>query len=149
MKATTLTSLIIALAAIFFVACSTTATPMTPSELEGEWSIIEVGGMETVGETPPFIGLNIKEGRIYGSNSCNRINGLIDENKEQKAGILSFGKIASTMMFCANSPMEQQIMDALKKVKQYSATDDNGVITLLDTNTKPLMKIKRKGKDVN
>ena len=134
----------IMMAALLLISCNNTPAPMPVAELQGEWNIEEVDGEKAIGETAPFIGFMIEEGRLYGSNSCNRINGTINENKEQTAGKLSFGTVASTMMLCANSPMEQTIMNALKKVAQYSGADANGLITLMDENNTPLMKIRRK-----
>ena len=45
------------------------------SQLEGEWNVWTVGGKKVTGENRPYINFSLSEGRIYGNNGCNTVNG--------------------------------------------------------------------------
>lgn len=89
-----------------------TPSPQTSSHdlsqsLAGEWVITAVDGtaLQTE-ENIPYINFVPSDKRFYASNGCNVLNG--DFNITQ-GGILTFGSVASTMMFCPDVPYENAI----------------------------------------
>ena len=81
--------------------CGSSKNTLQTSALEGEWNIITVNGKEAIADKEPYIGMDMKENRIYGCAGCNRIMGSIQVDKD-KAGRLSFGQVASTRMLCSD-----------------------------------------------
>ena len=88
------------LAIVLASSCGSSKNALQTSALEGEWNIITVNGKEATADKDVFIGLNLKENRVYGCAGCNRIMGAIQVDKD-KAGHLSFGQVASTRMLAA------------------------------------------------
>lgn len=86
--------------------------------LDGEWTIAEVNGQKVTGEERPYITFSTSEGRIYGSNGCNIING--DYRVEDDSNALLFGNVLTTQKACADAPFEYEINQALAKVEAYS-----------------------------
>ena len=78
------------LAIVLASSCGSSKNALQTSALEGEWNIITVNGKEATADKDVFIGLNLKENRVYGCAGCNRIMGAIQVDKD-KAGHLSFG----------------------------------------------------------
>lgn len=113
---------------IALASCATVEKTMTLNDIEGEWNIVEAGG-ETLdtskSKTKPFIGFNLKEGRVYGSSGCNRIMNTIDKNA--KAGTIDLQHMASTMMACPDMETERKVLDALTKAKSYRKAGKNKV----------------------
>lgn len=86
--------------------------------LDGEWTISEVNGRKVTGEERPYMTFSTSEGRIYGSNGCNIING--DYNISDSGNALTFTNVITTQRACADAPFEYEINQALDKVKSYS-----------------------------
>ncbi len=117
---------IVALAAFSITACSATKsskkntvpvrneisqTPKDPKALaaaiNGEWIVTAIGNEAvTAEEDIPYINFVPAEKRFYASNGCNVLNG---EFQLTSAGMLTFSKVASTMMYCADAPYEAKI----------------------------------------
>lgn len=131
-------STLLAFAAMTICSCNTPeVTPLT-----GEWIIEEVNGKSAVGETTPFIGFNLQDSTIYGSNSCNRFFGTIVYD-DTDASAISFSNMGATRMMCANSPMEEEIQAAINVVASFSYTD-NGAVELLADDDSVLLLISPK-----
>ncbi|WP_289158564.1 META domain-containing protein [uncultured Muribaculum sp.] len=90
--------------------------PYSMEDLEGEWTISSVGGHKVTGENRPYVNFSLKDNRMYGSNGCNLINGGLIV----KGNNMSFDKVISTMMACADAPYEQAINLALENTRTYS-----------------------------
>ncbi|MCM1094144.1 MAG: META domain-containing protein [Bacteroides sp.] len=90
--------------------------PYSMDDLAGEWTISSVGGHKVTGENRPYVNFSLEDGRIYGSNGCNIINGGL----VVKGNNMSFDKVISTMMACADAPYEQAINLALENTRTYS-----------------------------
>ncbi len=86
--------------------------------LDGEWTIAEVNGRKVTGEERPYITFSTSEGRIYGSNGCNIING--DYQVADGSNALSFANVLTTQKACADAPFEYEINQALAKINSYS-----------------------------
>lgn len=129
---------------IALASCATVEKTMTLNDIEGEWNIVEAGG-ETLdtskSETKPFIGFDLKQGRVYGSSGCNRIMNTIDKNA--KAGTIDLQHMASTMMACPDMETERKVLDALTKAKSYRKAGKNKV-ELCDANGKKVALLTKK-----
>lgn len=129
---------------IALASCATVEKTMTLNDIEGEWNIVEAGG-ETLdtskSETKPFIGFDLKQGRVYGSSGCNRIMNTIDKNV--KAGTIDLQHMASTMMACPDMETERKVLDALTKAKSYRKAGKNKV-ELCNANGKRVALLTKK-----
>lgn len=86
------------------------------ARLDGEWNIDNVNGQKVTGEERPQITFDLAQGRMYGNNGCNTVNGDIVTDKGNK---LQFTKVISTMKYCADAPFEYIINTTLDQVRTY------------------------------
>lgn len=105
-----------ALCAMAFTACNKPQKGLQEA-LNSEWNITEADGnaIKTTTGQAPYIGFDLKEGRIYGYSGCNRIMGSIDP-KTQKP---DFQRMGSTMMACPDMETESKVLAALNKAKDF------------------------------
>lgn len=89
---------------------------LTKTLLNGEWVISEVAGENIKGDERPYINFSVSEGRFYGSNGCNIING--DFRIEQGKRIV-LENLLSTQRYCADAQHETAINKALGEVYTY------------------------------
>lgn len=115
--------------------CKSSKNVLQTSDLNGEWNIIEVNGQQTTSEKEPFIGLDIKNKRVYGFAGCNRIMGSFEADS-QEPGKLAFGQLGTTRMMCQNMDTERAILGALSEVTGYEG------------NAEKLSLTNKKGKDI-
>jgi heat shock protein HslJ len=75
--------------------------------IDGQWNVVEVGTTKIeLEEDVPYVTFDAASGSIYAFNGCNYLNGkytLTDSNK------ISFGKVLSTMKYCADVPFDSEI----------------------------------------
>ena len=101
----------------------------TPNELKrgavmGDWAIETVYGKKCVGEKAPYLKFVPSEGRFYGNNGCNVMNGGYSYNAQDST--LSFSNVAMTMMMCGKEGLtDYEINTALGAVKYYTWRIDN------------------------
>ncbi len=86
------------------------------SKLNGEWTFYTLYGDKVTGEEPAYINIVNSEGRFYGCNGCNILNGSVISSKE---GEIAFKDVLSTRKYCQNAPFEYKINLALDAVKGY------------------------------
>lgn len=121
-----------------------TGTSLAASEkqLAGEWYMVSVYNKKITSEVLPFLNFNIADGRVYGNNGCNVINGgfKITANKN-----ISFSQMISTMMACPDFKFETQIMRAISEVVGYNFSTQSGVIylNLTDRLGATVLRLKR------
>lgn len=90
--------------------------------IKGDWAITKVMGQPAVGEKAPYIKFAQEEGRIYGNNGCNTING--EYSYDPKDGKLRFDNIAVTMMLCHLEGITDYLINqALNEVRTYKLVD--------------------------
>lgn len=136
--------LAIAVCAMTLTACNTPKKSQLAA-LDGEWNITQADGKQiktTSGQTP-FIGFDMKEGRIYGYSGCNRIMASINP----KTGMPDFEKMGSTMMACPDMETESQVQAALAKARNVKKEND-GTVTLLDGDGKQVAKLEKRFEDM-
>lgn len=109
----------------------------------GDWAIETVLGKKAVGETAPFIKFVPGEGRIYGNNGCNVLNG--NYSVDGKKNKISFSQLATTMMLCAeNNITDAEIGEALGLTASYTMEDASGnetILRLFDAGGREVMQL--------
>ena len=99
-----------------------TVTPIKhtdASKLDGEWTVWTVGGKKVTGEERPYVNFSVSEGRIYGNNGCNTVNGNFTTGEGQT---LRISNVISTMMACADAPFEAAINQALENARYFTVS---------------------------
>ncbi len=99
----------------------------TPEELKqgvikGDWAIEQVNGKTAVGETAPYIKFEPVQGRVYGNNGCNTINGSYKYSAADHT--LAFSQLITTLMACGMTGItDAEINTALSTVRTYTLED--------------------------
>ncbi len=132
--------------ALWMVVASCASTKNTPTltSLDGEWNIIEINNTAVVpapGQTFPFIAFNAETGQVYGNTGCNNLAGSIDKNA--KAGIIDLSALGSTRMMCPDMNLEQQVLEALSKVKRYKQLNNENMM-LTGSSKKEVIVLQKK-----
>ncbi len=72
-----------------------------------DWKVIQMNG-KSMDAIQPSISFDLKEGRVYGSSSCNRYFGAVEITVDK----IKLNKLASTMMLCdeERNKIEQEYM---------------------------------------
>ncbi len=118
-------------------------TQVDPS-LDGHWFIRTVGTMKLSGfeDEWPFIEFVPTEGRFYGNNGCNVINGSYHVGSKQT---LTLSEIAASMRLCPSDSLEYPIARALDAVKSYSVAKKDGstILSLHDAKNLTVMTLRK------
>ncbi|WP_439562991.1 META domain-containing protein [Roseinatronobacter sp.] len=95
---------------------------------QGVWNITAIGDKAAVFPSRTEL-VFYSDGRMSASVGCNRLIG----GYRRHGGILSFGRIASTMMSCPDGMMDQehQFTTMLRRVDGYRLSSESGRLTLL------------------
>lgn len=109
------------------------APSAAPKSLIGtNWLLTEIDGApapQGAGGRPAELVLLADERRASGYSGCNRFMGEYLQKKDQ----LSFDKLASTMMACAEGmELEQQFLSALRAATRYEISGDSLVLVSAD-----------------
>lgn len=134
--------------------CGTESNVMSPSALDGEWTIAEVNGKtvqeDSLGNTP-FIGFDYAARRIYGNAGCNRMMGSFEADS-LKPGTLSIGPVATTRMACVDMTLELSILETLPEVASFAPAGESGPargnkVALYDAEGKQIMVLQKSIKE--
>lgn len=85
------------------------------------WKLLDING-EAIPEKlnkVPFIQLEEKDKRVFGTNSCNTFFGTYDLNKNE----ILFGQMAGTLMACLDNDIESKLNQLMSSVVQYTIND--------------------------
>lgn len=85
--------------------------------LNGEWVIYNVGEEDVKGDERPYVNFSVADGRFYGSNGCNVINGDFRIEGNQR---MVLENVIATQRFCADAYHEAAINKALGEVYTYT-----------------------------
>lgn len=116
--------------------------------IKGDWAIEKVYDKEAVGQTPPYIKFSADEGRIYGNNGCNTING--DYRYNPADSTLTFDNVAVTMMLCHKEGITDYLINmALNETRTYRLEDveDGYLMNLYDAAGKEIMQLTHQNLD--
>ncbi|MDT8407497.1 MAG: copper resistance protein NlpE N-terminal domain-containing protein [Methylococcales bacterium] len=104
------------------------------------WILVELYGQPVKpleNQREAFLLLGAEDGRYHGNASCNMYNGAFAIKTGQR---IDFGRnIAMTMMACPDMQLEQQFIEVLQTVDNYSLGDD-GSMTLNRARIAPLAR---------
>lgn len=110
--------------------------------ISGDYAIETVLGTKAVGETAPFLKFVPSEGRIYGNNGCNVLNGKFKSSYADKT--ISFSDLATTMMMCGQTGITDiEISQALQNTAKYTL-DETGyenILTFYNANGQEVMQL--------
>ncbi len=127
------------------------AMPMFPvtiyseASLDGHWFMRTVGNIKVSGydDEWPFLEFVPAEGRFYGSNGCNIINGSYHIGGKQT---LELSNVASTMRMCPSDSLEYPIAKALDAVRSFSVTtakDGSTILSLHNDKNMTVMTLRK------
>ena len=116
--------------------------------IKGDWAIEEVFGQKAIGEKAPFIKFANDEGKIYGNNGCNIVNGSY--KYERQDSVLTFSNLAVTMMYCDKEGItDHLITQALDEARHYSLqdVDDGYIMRIYDAKGQEIMLLTHQNLD--
>ena len=100
--------------------------------IDGHWFILTAGTMKVNGfddEDWPYLEFVPTEGRFYGNNGCNILNGSYHEGDHQS---LTLSNVAKTMSLCPADSLDYPISKALNQVKSFQVTESKDGSKLLE-----------------
>lgn len=122
-------------------------TVQTPADvsLDGHWFMRTVGTMKLGGfdDEWPFLEFVPTEGRFYGNNGCNIINGSYHVGPKQT---LELSEVATSMRLCAADSLEYPVARALDAVRSFSVTtakDGSTILSLHDDKNLTVMTLRK------
>ena len=124
---------------LLLMSCATSKNTLAFSELNGEWNIIEIEGNVVVPadhQPFPYVGFDTATGRLYGNSGCNRMMSSIAPGGTVEE--LVIGPVAGTRMACKDMELEQNVLQAMAKVKRYKKIDESK-IALCDADKQVVM----------
>lgn len=147
MKKLSLLSILGALSLLAMVGCKSTANlNVSFTDLNGEWSIVNVNGVAPTGENKPYIGIDSSTERLFGHAGCNRIMGQVEYPNAQKKNI-RFINVATTRMLCPDMTAESELVKLLNEVSRFEVqgtTKPIQKLVLFGMNGKPVITLERK-----
>ena len=133
--------------AVFASCKSQKAVVASFSDLDGEWSVVELNGKKLdPADSKQLIVIDVARKHLSGNAGCNRMNGNIEYTDAQK-NIIKFPQVATTRMACPNLAAEQEFLEALNKVVRFQAEGNVkpvNTIALYGTDNGKLMVIQKK-----
>lgn len=133
--------------AVFASCKSQKAVVASFSDLDGEWSVVELNGKKLApADSKQLIVIDVARKHLSGNAGCNRMNGNIEYTDAQK-NIIKFPQVATTRMACPDMKGEQEFLEALNKVVRFQAEGDAkpvDTIALYGTDNGKLMVIQKK-----
>lgn len=120
-------------------------TVYSDASLDGHWFIRTVGSIKLSGydDEWPFLEFVPTEGRFYGNNGCNIINGSYHIGGKQT---LELSNVASTMRLCPSDSLEYPIAKALDAVRSFSVTtakDGSTILSLHNEKNVTVMTLRK------
>lgn len=107
--------------------------------LAGEWKIVSVEGQQVTSDENPFLGFDMKEGRLYGNAGCNDI--MASVTVDSVKGSIELSEVGATRRMCPDMKLEDQVLAALGKVAGYQASTAGAELT--DANGKVIFGLER------
>ena len=89
-------------------------------ELEGTWIVKTAEKKAVVGESPVEITFDLTNGRIYGNDGCNVVNGTVILEGDNQ---LRFESLISTMKACRPEVTDRIVLNALNNTRSYKRSD--------------------------
>ena len=131
------TLLSVAMMTVLLSSCGNTSKIVN---LAGEWNIVSVEGQQVASTEDPFLGFDMKEGRMYGNAGCNNIMATVAIDSVK--GSIELSKVGATRRMCPDMKLEDQVLAALEKVAGYKATATG--VELTDAKGKVVFGLEKK-----
>lgn len=116
--------------------------------IKGDWAIETVYDQPASGATAPYIKFSSEEGKIYGNNGCNTINGLYKYSPEDTT--LVFENVSVTLMLCSDEGITDEFINrALNSTRSYSLheSEEGYTMSLYDAKGEPIMLLTHQNLD--
>ena len=115
-------------------------------ELNGTWIIKTAKGKTVIGDSPVEITFDLTNGRIYGNDGCNVINGTAFFENENG---LRFESLISTMKACRPEVTDRTVLNALNETRSYKRADTKELsIKFCDEKGKSVMTLEKRMVDL-
>ena len=100
--------------------------------LGAEWLVEDIGGQGVIDDTQAALHF-LRDGRLAGNATCNRILGSYEAND----GRLTVSPAGTTMMACPEALMNQErrLLDLLTQIEGYSFDSSGGLILRAENGT--------------
>ena len=108
--------------------------------LAGEWNIVSVEGQQVTSEDDPFLGFDMKDGRLYGNAGCNSIMAQVAVDSVNNT--IELTQVGATRRMCPDMQLEQQVLAALEKVSGYQASEKG--VELTDSEGAVIFSLEKK-----
>jgi heat shock protein HslJ len=123
---------------------TSTASNSLEANISGEWFITAIGTTSiSQDEDMPYLTFVPAEGRFYGSNGCNVLNG----DYQLVGNVVKFNNVLSTQKYCPEVTFDSQITTFVQDGKSATATLRNSgnetYLQLVDNETHTTMTICR------
>lgn len=121
--------------------------PVIPrEEFDGTWIVKSAERKVVVGESPVEITFDPANGRIYGYDGCNVVNGTFSFGEENE---LQFGSLISTQKECAPEVTDRAVLRALANTRSYKRPhgQESG-IRLCDRRGRTIMILEKRMVDL-
>ena len=131
--------------AVFASCKSQKAVVASFSDLDGEWSVVELNG-DKLSDGNQLLVIDVARKHLSGNAGCNRMPGNIEYSDAQK-NIIKFSQVATTRMACPDMKGEQDFLQALNNVVRFQAEGTEkpvNTIALYGTDNSKLMVIEKK-----
>lgn len=133
--------------AVFASCKSQKAVVASYSDLDGEWSVVELNGKKLdPDKSNQLIVIDVARNHLSGNAGCNRMNGSIEYSAARK-NIIKFPQVATTRMACPELKGEQEFLEALNKVVRFEAegvAKPVNTVAFYGTDNGKLMVIEKK-----
>lgn len=123
---------------IFVEMVSNSSTSENKQQLIGSWVINALNGAKPKGQTRLSVQFSA-DGRASIYSGCNNLGSDVKIDKKK----ITFGLLMSTQMACDTVLMEQEqkLIKAMTRITNFTMNADG--LTLLDAQSKPVLKLKR------
>lgn len=111
-------------------------------ELEGTWIVKTAEKKAVVGESPVEITFDLTNGRIYGNDGCNVVNGTVILEGDNQ---LRFESLISTMKACRPEVTDRIVLNALNNTRSYKRSDTQELgMKFCDQKGKTVMTLEKR-----
>lgn len=116
-------------------------------EFDGTWIVKTAGKRAVVGESPVEITFDLTNGRIYGCDGCNVVNGTFTLGNENE---LQFESLIATQKECGPEVTNLTVLHALENTRSYKHDTHSRELSikLCDKRGKSIMTLEKRRVDL-
>ncbi|MDR2498883.1 MAG: META domain-containing protein [Tannerellaceae bacterium] len=107
---------------ILLGSCKSQKTVVSFTDLEGEWSVTELSGVDLAkADAKPKMSFNTAEKRMAADAGCNNIAGMAELTTSNPSAIKFTGVLATRKFCLENMDKETALLKALDKIESFGA----------------------------